>query len=168
MSGFAISPARYRSGGSVDTKPYGTTGWTHVTTYKGWTRASSANPWPFDIAVIKTDDAELGVRTGWQGLAWSVTPFRGTIDTAGYPGVGVCVCVCAVRALLRCCAAALLRCCAAACVWRASARARYRSLPSLPSPPRPSLPPDLSPPHTHAPTQATSPATRRTGARARP
>ena len=86
MANWQISPARYRSGGGVDTKPYGTTGWSHVTTYRGWTRASNSNPWPYDIAVIKTADAALGARTGWQGLAWSSTPFAGTIYTAGYPG----------------------------------------------------------------------------------
>jgi V8-like Glu-specific endopeptidase len=80
---WVYAPAQY-SGGS---NPYGTYGWSHVTTFTGYTNPYNSNPWPYDLAVIQLSGTgtTLGSRTGWLGMEWSST-FNGVLNTAGYPG----------------------------------------------------------------------------------
>lgn len=84
FGGITFSPAR-----SCDswcwlrgpTNPYGTLGWSWMTTYYGW---ANNGDWRYDIGVIHLNQ-NIGERTGWFGLTWSPFGFSGLMTTAGYP-----------------------------------------------------------------------------------
>ena len=76
------SNINFTPGQNGSTKPWGTIGWKHVLSVKGWTQNHNRN---YDYAMIVLNQ-DIGNTVGWMGYGWKQPLPHYNVNINGYPG----------------------------------------------------------------------------------